>query len=103
MGRWTCTIIQNTETGKYRVADFRINGKDVEECLKITESYYKPLVDEVRRVTGIYLLKRRDMIFERLSDFEKITTIDATQYRGEGKDCRVTIKERIAGWQPCFD
>lgn len=103
MGKWTCTIIQNTETGKYRVADFRIDGKDIYECTEITESYYRPLADEVKRITGIHLLKRKDMIFERLSDFEKIATIDVTQYRGEGKDCRVTLEERKNGWKPCFE
>ena len=98
--RWTCTIVQNTETGKYRIADFRINGIVVWELQLLSEVYYLALKEEVKRVTGIQLLPRRDMFFEKLSDFEKIATIDNTQVRN---DCRVTIKERIAGWQPCFE
>ena len=101
MGRWTCTIIQNTELGRYRVADFRINGKEVNVTFSDFSYYrYVDLRALIRIKTGIDILKRKDMIFERLSDFEKIATIDNTQVR---EDCRVTIKERIAGWQPCFD
>ena len=40
------------------------------------------------------------MIWERLSDFEKIATIDATQPRA---DCRVRINERQNGWKPKWD
>lgn len=101
MGRWTCTIIQNTETGKYRVADFQINGKKV--IVTFPEFSYYRYVDLrtlIKIKTGIDILKRKDMIFEKLSDFEKIATIDATQIR---EDCRVTMAERKAGWQPCFD
>ena len=103
MRRWTCTIIQNTETGKYRVADFTIEGRDITE--KFRDPFdldYRSLMSLIRKETEIEILNRKDMIFERLSDFEKIATIDATQYRG-GRGCRVTIKDRIAGWQPCFD
>ena len=101
MGRWTCTIIQNIETGLYRVADFRIDGKDITERFRVPFNLdYRGLVTFVKEETGITLLKRKEMIFERLSDFEKIATLDATQER---EDCRVTIKERIAVWQPCFD
>lgn len=104
MGRWTCTIIQNTENGLYHVADFTIEGKDITEKFRVPfDLDYRHLMSFIRKETGIEILNRKDMIFERLSDFEKIATIDATQYRGEDKDCRVTIKERIAGWQPCFD
>ena len=101
MSKWTCTIIQNTENSLYRVADFRSDGKDITErfCVPF-DLDYRGLVIFVKEETGICLLKRKEMIFERLSDFEKIATLDATQER---EDCRVTIKERIAGWQPCFD
>lgn len=101
MGRWTCTIIQNTETGKYRVAQMLEEGKEIIGFKENVD--WKTLTDSIKQITGISFLKRKDMIFERLSDFEKIATIDATQYRGVGKDCRVTIAERKAGWQPCFD
>ena len=43
------------------------------------------------------------MIFEKLGDFEQIATIDNTQYRGEGKDCRVRLVERQNGWKPKWD
>lgn len=104
MSKWTCTIIQNMNNGRYRVADFRIDGVDISERFyRPFDMDYREMMKEIREKTGIEILKRKDMIFERLSDFEKIATIDATQYRGEGKDCRVTVAERIAGWQPCFD
>ena len=99
MGRWTCTIIQNTENSLYRVADFRIAGKDITERFRVPfDLNYRGLMNFIKEETGITLFKRKDMIFERLSDFEKIATLDATQER---EDCRVTIKERIAGWQNC--
>lgn len=101
MKGWTCTIIQNTETGKYRVANFIVNGKDITENFRLPYDFnYKGLITFVRKETGICLLKRKEMIFEQLSDFEKIATLDTTQER---IDCRVTIAERKAGWQPCFD
>lgn len=95
MAKWICTVIQRDE--KYR-AVMEIMGKSVEDLP--TDVDYRTLYEAIRLKTGISILKRKDMIFEKLSDFEKIATLDATQYRGVGTDCRVTIKERINGWKP---
>ena len=94
----TLTIIQSE--GKYR-AIMLMGNKEVEGLPSYVD--YRTLKEAIRLKTGVEILKRKDMIFERLSDFEKVATIDATQYRGEGKDCRVTLAERINGWKPCWD
>lgn len=95
--KWTCTIIQSN--GKYRAIMER-GGKSVEDLP--SEVDYRTLKEAIRLKTGVEILKRKDMIFERLSDFEKIATIDATQHR-ENRDCRVTMKDRKNGWKPCWD
>lgn len=95
--KWICTIIQSN--GKYR-AIMEMDGNTVEDLP--SEVNYKTLKEAIRSKTGVVILKRKDMIFERLSDFEKIATIDATQYR-ENRDCRVTIEDRKNGWKPCWD
>ena len=97
MRKWICTIIQNTDSGKYH-ADMLINNKIVDGIP--FDVGYKTLTEAIKRITGISILKRKEMIFERLSDFEKIATIDATQPRN---DCRVTVTERINGWTPCWE
>ena len=95
--KWTCTVIQ--KDGKYR-AVMLVDNKEINNLP--SEVDYNTLKNAIRTLTGIEILKRKDMIFEKLSDFEKIATIDATQYRGEGKDCRVTIADRKNGWEPCW-
>lgn len=95
MRKWTCTIIQRD--GKYR-AVMLINNKEVDGIASDVD--YRALSQSIKQITGIEILKRKDMIFERLSDFEKIATIDATQPRN---DCRVTVTERINGWNPCWN
>ena len=97
MNKWTCTIIQNTDSGKYH-ADMLINNKNVDGIPFDVD--YKTLTEAIKRITGISILKRKEMIFERLSDFEKIATLDNTQFRN---DCRVTVEERISGWMPCWE
>lgn len=93
--KWTCTIIQCD--GKYR-AVMLIDNKEVDGIASDVD--YRTLSQSIKQITGIEILKRKDMIFERLSDFEKIATIDATQPRN---DCRVTVIERINGWNPCWN
>jgi hypothetical protein len=61
---------------------------------------YRTLSKSIEDKTGITILKCKDMIFEKLSDIEKIATIDATQYR---EDCRVTMKELKNGWKPAWE
>lgn len=99
MSKWICTVVQDAD-GKY-YANMDIDGVEVIELPEHVD--YKTLREAIKNKTGISILMKKDMIFERLSDFEKVATIDATQYRGEGKDCRVTIEERINGWKPCWE
>lgn len=94
--RWCCTIIYNVETSLYR-AIMQVEGKHIEEVNDWLT--YLALRKRIRALTGIEILKRKDMKFERLSDFEKYATIDATQIRA---DCRVTREERLNGWKPDF-
>lgn len=96
--KWTLTVIQSN--GKYR-AIMLMDNKEVEDLP--AEVNYKTLKEAIKLKTGVEILKRKDMIFEKLSDFENVATIDATQYRGEGKDCRVTMEDRKNGWQPCWE
>lgn len=98
MRHWTCTIIQ--KEGKYS-AILLIENVEVEGLP--SEVDYRTLREAIRAKTGIHILKRKDMIFEKLSDFEKIATIDATQRRWGGKDCRVRLAERKAGWKPKWE
>lgn len=92
--KWTLTVIQCD--GKYRAIMETDNGY-IDELP--SEVNYKTLKEAIRFKTGVEILKRKDMVFERLSDFEKIATIDATQPR---RDCRVTMAERKSGWKPCW-
>lgn len=94
MAKFTCTVIQ-CDNGKYR-ANMIINGRDVLGLPYDVD--YRTLRDGIQRMTGIQILKRKDMIFEKLSDFEKIATIDATQPLPNG--CRVTLEDRKSGWNP---
>lgn len=96
--RFACTVIKNLE-GKYR-CKLEIEGVEIQNIEENVD--YKTLKKSIEDRTGIIILKYKDMIFERLSNTEKIATIDATQYR-EGKDCRVTISDRIEGWKPNFN
>lgn len=93
--KWTATVIQ--KDGKYR-AIMTIGGKEVDGLPSDVD--YRTLREAIKSKTGVEILKRKDMIFEKLSDFEKIATIDVTQVR---KDCRVTVAERKNGWKPCWN
>ena len=96
MRKWCCTVMHKDKEG-YR-AILEIGGYTVEDLPEWVG--YNELRNAIKRATGIEILRRKDMIFEKLSDFEQIATIDNTQYRGEGKDCRVRLVERQNGWKP---
>lgn len=101
MSKWCCTVIYCKEDQfgyhGYR-AILEIGGYTVEDLPEYVG--YNELRNAIKLATGIEILRRKDMIFEKLSDFERIATIDNTQYRGEGKDCRVRLVERQNGWKP---
>lgn len=99
MSKWCCTIIHNKDYG-YR-ANMLIDNKYVDDLPCGVD--YKTLYNGIKAKTGIEILLRKDMRFEAISDVESIATIDATQYRGYDKDCRVSLKEVAEGWQPCWE
>jgi hypothetical protein len=96
MNRWFCKIIKNSENKYYAVME--IEGKTIYDLAENVD--YKTLRKSIENKTGITILKYKEMIFEKLSNTEKVATIDATQTRN---DCRVTIKELINGWQPAWN
>lgn len=104
MRKWCCKVIycKDDQFGNhgYR-AILEIGGYTVEDIPEYVG--YNELRNAIKRITGIEILRRKDMIWEKLSDFEQIAVIDNTQYRGEGKDCRVTLAERRNGWKPKWD
>lgn len=79
---------------------------EILHCLSLVNDYV-PLLENlkikqlciIRRMTGIEILKHKNMIFEG-SGRKRYALIDNTQTRN---DCRVTLQERINGWKPCFD
>lgn len=94
MAKWTCRVIQDTN-GKYH-ADLRIAGCMTEGLPSGVD--YNTLREAIRQKTGIEILKRGQMIFERYNG-KSYAMIDATQARD---DCRVTIEEILSGWKPDF-
>lgn len=97
MNRWVCKIIKNSDN-KYH-ADMQIEGRNIYDLEENVD--YKTLSKSIFNKTGIQILKCKDMIFEKLSNTEKVATIDCTQYRNG--DCRVTMKELINGWKPAWE
>lgn len=97
MSKWVCTVIQNMKTGKYN-AIMEIEGKSIDNLP--VDANYSTLRREIKRITNKEIPLRKHMIFERLSNFEKISTLDCTQCRS---DCRVTLAELIKGWEPCWN
>lgn len=97
MSRWFCKIIKNSDN-KYR-AVMEIEGKQVQGLAENVD--YRTLKKSIEDKTGIRILQCQSMIFEKLSNTEKVATIDCTRSR-EG-DCRVRIEELIRGWKPAWE
>ena len=97
MSRWCCTVIYDEENRKYRCL-LQIEGSYVDGLPE--DVGYAELRKSIKCLTGKELPYHKDMIWERLSYFEKIATIDATQLR---TDCRVRLNERQNGWKPKWD
>lgn len=95
--RWFVEIVQDFDGTYY--ANMAIEGEPVEGFPHNVS--YNELKNAIKNKTGICILNRKDMIFTQLQR-KKYAYIDATQYRGEGKDCRVTLDEIISGWMPDF-
>lgn len=93
-GKWAMTVIYNCDTRKYNATMNTEKGFiDFWEDMD-----YNTLKKAVYDITGVQILNRNRMIFEKLSDFEKIATIDASG--GKIGDCRVTLNDIKMGWRP---
>lgn len=95
MSKWTCEVVKDFNGLYY--CNMCIDGKMVEGLPEYVD--YNTLKAAIRRMTGIEILKHKNMIFEG-SGRKRYALIDNTQTRN---DCRVTLQERINGWKPCFD
>ena len=93
--RWTCEIVKDFD-GKY-YANMTIENNKIEGLPEYVD--YKTLKEAIRTKTGIEILKCKDMFFEKCGR-KHYAFIDNTQTRN---DCRVTLYERLHGYQPCFD
>lgn len=85
MKKWTCEVVQDFDGSYY--ANMYVNGKRVDLPEYVD---YTTLRSAIREKTGIEILLRKDMIFEK-EGRKKYALLDATQERA---DVRVTFAER---------
>ena len=97
MSKFFIEVVQDLDGTYY--ANMIVGGRPVVGLPRNVD--YNTLREEIRRLTGVEILKHKDMRFQQAGR-KKYAYIDATQYRGEGKDCRVTLDEMRAGWRPDF-
>jgi hypothetical protein len=76
----------------------QIEGRNIYDLEENVD--YRTLKKSIEDKTGIRILQCKDMIFEKLSNTEKVATIDCTQSR---EDCRVTMEELKNGWKPAWE
>lgn len=94
-GRWAMTVIYDCDTHEYTATINTENNGFIDFW---EGSDYNTLAKRIMEATGIVIIKRNNMIFEKLSAHERIATIDASG--GKIGDCRVTLNEIRAGWKP---
>lgn len=94
-GRWAMTVIYDCDTREYTATINTENNGFIDFW---EGSDYNTLAKRIMEATGIVIIKRNNMIFEKLSSHERIATIDASG--GKIGDCRVTLNEIRAGWKP---
>lgn len=97
MGKFFIEVVQDFDGTYY--ANMVLNGCPVRGLPENVD--YNTLREGIRQKTGVEILKRKDMKFQQFGR-KNYAYIDATQYRGEGKDCRVTLDEMRSGWKPDF-
>ena len=85
MKKWTCEVVQDFDGSYY--ANMYVNGKHIDLPQYVD---YTTLRNAIKERTGIEILLRKDMIFERMGR-KKYALLDATQERA---DVRVTFRER---------
>ena len=83
---------------------YTICGFESEEYLQKIASYinvkYNDLKKYMENKLGFKFLNCKDLIFTKISDFEKMAIIDVTRNR---EDSRVSIKEMKNGWKPSWE
>lgn len=96
MRKWFLEIVQDFG-GRY-YGNMTIEGKAMKELPEYVD--YKTLSSAIREKTGIYIPRRKDLIFQQ-SGRKKYAYIDATQPLKRG--CIVTLDEIRAGHKPNFE
>lgn len=97
MGKWFLEVIQDRE-GMYSANMYTATGR-IQGLPEHVD--YNTLREGIRQHTGVEILKKKDMLFQQCEG-KKYAYIDNTQFRGEGKDCRVLLEEMRAGFRPDF-
>ncbi len=105
-GRWYMEMVQDVD-GSYYVSNMIIEGRKVENLPEHVD--YLTLTAAIKRETGISILKRKDMIFEK-KNRKSYAHIDATggntawrnKAANNGRDCRITFKDIENGFTPDF-
>lgn len=96
--RWYCEIIQDHDRKYY--ANMYIEGKRVKNLPEYVD--YNALKEAIYKITGIEILKRKDMIFESFGR-KRYALIDASQRFNENGDCRIRLTDAISGkWKPAW-
>jgi len=98
MSKFFIEVVQDFDGTYY--ANMVVSGSPVRGLKEHVD--YNTLREDIKVKTGIEILKKKDMFFQQCGR-KKYAYIDATQYRGEGKDCRVTLDEMRSGWKPDFN
>lgn len=94
-GKWFLEIIQDFDGSYY--ANMTVDGKRVEGLSEYVD--YNTLRESIRTRTGISILHRKHLIFQR-NGRKRYAYIDATQPCKRG--CVVTLDEVCAGHKPNF-
>lgn len=90
--KWFLEVVQCKDGTYY--ANMAVEGNFVRDLPLYVD--YNTLKRAIRLKTGISILHKKDMIFQR-SGTQNYAYIDATQPR---EDCRVTLEEMNNGWKP---
>lgn len=93
--KWWLEVVHEPDGTYY--ANMIVGGKRVTGLPEYVD--YNTLRDAIKLVTGVEILKHKDMKFQQ-SNGKSYAYLDNTQPRS---DCRVTLDEVRNGWKPDFD
>ena len=95
MKKWFCIIIK--KDNKYSL-NMGVYGENIDD--EPINVKYNDLKKYMENKLGFKFLNCKDLIFTKISDFEKMAIIDVTRNR---EDSRVSIKEMKNGWKPSWE